>query len=146
MGDPAMQLLGALISGIGPFQQAMGSISPEEEQIAAALGRARFEVYGTDVPPDATFSLRIADGVVSEYEYNGTFAPVVTTFYGLYDRHYSHVAGGTGDGEWDLPARWLDPPAPSVAGVRSSPRVPRAADWRSRTTGTAGSGSWPTRD
>ncbi|MCY3703907.1 MAG: S46 family peptidase [Gammaproteobacteria bacterium] len=110
MGDPAMQLLGALISGIGPFQQAMGSISPEEEQIAAALGRARFEVYGTDVPPDATFSLRIADGVVSEYEYNGTFAPVVTTFYGLYDRHYSHVAGGTGDGEWDLPARWLDPP------------------------------------
>ncbi|MYF62421.1 MAG: S46 family peptidase, partial [Gammaproteobacteria bacterium] len=110
MGDPAMQLLGALISGIGPFQQAMGSISPEEEQIAAALGRARFEVYGTDVPPDATFSLRIADGVVSEYEYNGTFAPVVTTYYGLYDRHYSHVAGGTGDGEWDLPARWLDPP------------------------------------
>ena len=110
MGDPAMQLLGALISGIGPFQQAMGSISPEEEQIAAALGRARFEVYGTDVPPDATFSLRISDGVVSEYEYNGTFAPVLTTFYGLYDRHYSHVSGGTGDGEWDLPERWLDPP------------------------------------
>ncbi len=110
MGDPAMQLLGAIISGIGPFQQALGPISAEEEQIAAALGRARFEVYGTDVPPDATFSLRIADGVVSEYEYNGTFAPVVTTLYGLYDRHHSHVAGGTGDGEWDLPARWLDPP------------------------------------
>ena len=110
MGDPAMQLLGALISGIGPFQQALGPISAEEEQIAAALGRARFAVYGTDVPPDATFSLRISDGVVSEYEYNGTFAPVVTTFYGLYDRHYSHVAGGTGDGEWDLPGRWLDPP------------------------------------
>ena len=110
MGDPAMQLLGALISGIGPFQQALGPISAEEEQIAAALGRARFEIYGTDVPPDATFSLRISDGVVSEYEYNGTFAPVVTTFYGLYDRHYSHVSGGTGDGEWDLPERWLDPP------------------------------------
>ncbi len=110
MGDPAMQLLGTLISGIGPFQQALGPISAQEEQIAAALGRARFEVYGTDVPPDATFSLRISDGVVSEYEYNGTFAPVVTTFYGLYDRHYSHVSGGTGDGEWDLPERWLDPP------------------------------------
>ena len=110
MGDAAMQLLGALISGIGPFQQALGPISAQEEQIAAALGRARFEVYGTEVPPDATFSLRIADGVVSEYEYNGTFAPVVTTFYGLYDRHYSHVSGTTGDGEWDLPERWLDPP------------------------------------
>lgn len=110
MGDPAMQLFGTLISGIGPFQQALGPISAQEEQIAAALGRARFEVYGTDVPPDATFSLRIADGVVSEYEYNGTFAPVLTTLYGLYDRHYSHVSGGTGDGEWDLPERWLDPP------------------------------------
>ena len=110
MGDAAMQLFGALISGIGPFQQALGPISAEEEQIAAALGRARFEIYGTDVPPDATFSLRISDGVVSEYEYNGTFAPVVTTFYGLYDRHYSHISGGTGDGEWDLPERWLDPP------------------------------------
>ena len=110
MGDPAVQIMAALISGIGPFQQALGPISAQEEQIAAALGRARFEVYGTDVPPDATFSLRIADGVVSEYEYNGTFAPVVTTLYGLYDRHYSHVAGGTGDGEWDLPERWLDPP------------------------------------
>lgn len=110
MGDPAIQLFATLISGIGPFQQALGPISAQEEQIAAALGRARFEVYGTDVPPDATFSLRIADGVVSEYEYNGTFAPVVTTFYGFYDRHYSHVSGRTGDGEWDLPARWLDPP------------------------------------
>ena len=110
MGDPAVQVMGALISGIGPFQQARGPISAQEEQIAEALGRARFEVYGTDVPPDATFSLRIADGVVSEYEYNGTFAPVVTTLYGLYDRHYSHIAGETGDGEWDLPERWTDPP------------------------------------
>ena len=110
MGDPAVQVMGALISGIGPFQQALGPISAQEEQIAEALGRARFEVYGTDVPPDATFSLRIADGVVSEYEYNGTFAPVVTTLYGLYDRHYSHIAGETGDGEWDLPERWTDPP------------------------------------
>ncbi len=110
MGDPAMQLLGTLVSGVGPFQRALGPISAQEEQVAAALGRARFAVYGTDVPPDATFSLRIADGVVSEYEYNGTSAPVVTTFHGLYDRHHSHAAGGTGRGEWDLPGRWLDPP------------------------------------
>ncbi len=59
-------------------------------------------MYGTDVPPDATFSLRIADGVVAGYEYNGTLAPPFTTMYGLYDRHYSHV----GREEWDLPEAW----------------------------------------
>jgi hypothetical protein len=79
----------------------------EEEQIAADLGRARFEVYGTDVPPDATFSLRIADGVVAGYEYNGTTAPPFTTMYGLYDRHYSHA----GKDDWALPESWQNPPS-----------------------------------
>ena len=70
------------------------------------LGRARFEVYGTDVPPDATSSPRITDGTVLPYEYNGTVAPVYTTFFGMYDHYHSY-----GDGsEWDLPDRWL--PAP----------------------------------
>ncbi|MDH7515132.1 MAG: S46 family peptidase [Bacteroidota bacterium] len=70
------------------------------------LGRALFDVYGTTIPPDATFTLRIADGVVKGYEYNGTKAPPHTTFYGLYDRHYSFV----GEKDWDLPKRWLDYP------------------------------------
>mgnify|MGYP003321961781 FL=1 len=58
------------------------------------------------MPPDATFSLRIADGIVTGYDYNGTRAPAFTTIYGMYDRHYSH----TGDPDWFLPERWLDPP------------------------------------
>ena len=61
---------------------------------------------GTSIPPDATFSLRIADGVVKSYEYNGTRAPVYTTFYGLYDHYHSYGA----DTEWALPDRWLNPP------------------------------------
>jgi hypothetical protein len=88
------------------IQQVQGQTAPEEAEIASALGRAHFAVYGTAVPPDATFSLRIADGVVSDYEYNGTIAPVYTTFYGMYDHYYSYGAGS----DWDLPARWLSPP------------------------------------
>ncbi len=57
------------------------------------------------MPPDASFSLRIADGVVSGYAYNGTVAPAFTTFYGLYDASFSH-AGRT---EWELPERWQNP-------------------------------------
>jgi peptidase S46-like protein len=59
------------------------------------------------VPPDATFSLRIADGVVTGYEYNGTIAPIFTTFYGIYDRHYSFP----GKADWALPEKWQGPPA-----------------------------------
>ncbi|MCX8057541.1 MAG: S46 family peptidase, partial [Ignavibacteria bacterium] len=39
--------------------------------------------------PDATGTLRIADGIVKSYEYNGTRAPIKTTFYGALDRYYS---------------------------------------------------------
>jgi hypothetical protein len=70
------------------------------------LGEALYRVYGTQIPPDATFTLRIADGVVKGYEYNGTIAPPVTTFYGLYDRYYSF---GKKD-PWKFSAKWENPP------------------------------------
>ncbi|HEY2469564.1 MAG TPA: S46 family peptidase [Terracidiphilus sp.] len=53
------------------------------------LGKARFLVYGKDVYPDATFTLRLSYGTVDGFPYNGTIAPPITTFYGLYDRAYS---------------------------------------------------------
>ena len=67
----------------------------------------QFSLSGLSSPPDATFSLRIADGVVKGYDYNGTTAPVFTTYYGLYNRHYSHGQKYP----WNLPEKWLNPPA-----------------------------------
>ncbi|WP_080054015.1 S46 family peptidase [Spirosoma aerolatum] len=81
-------------------------ISQRQEVLRGQLGRMLYDVYGTAVPPDATFSLRINDGVVKSYNYNGTKAPIMTTFAGLYDRNYSF-----GDkAPWDLPTRWKTPP------------------------------------
>ena len=57
-------------------------LTPVEEK----LGKARFLVYGKDAYPDATFTLRLSYGTVKGYSMNGTIAPPVTTFYGLYDR------------------------------------------------------------
>lgn len=77
-----------------------------EEIANQKLGNAIFEVFGNSIPPDATFTLRISDGVIKPYDYNGTIAPPKTTFYGIYDRFYSFDKKNP----WDLPALWLNPP------------------------------------
>ena len=105
--DPAIRLARVLLPFYREFVVRFGGLEDREQEMAAELGRARFAVYGTDVPPDASRSPRITDGVVIPYEYNGTLAPVYTTFFGLYDRFYSH--GRSSD--WDLPDRWIPPPS-----------------------------------
>ncbi len=70
------------------------------------LGNAVYGVYGTTIPPDATFTLRISDGVMKGYDYNGTTAPPKTTFYGYYDRYYSFDK----QYPWNLPERWVNAP------------------------------------
>ncbi len=104
--DPAVQVATALQERYANYQSAMAGLMARQEQISEQLGRARYAVYGTDVPPDATFSLRIADGVVRGYPYNGTVAPPYTTLYGVYDHYYSYGPGTA----WDLPDSWLPPP------------------------------------
>jgi hypothetical protein len=104
--DPAVQAMIAMLEPFVQYNNTLAGAGDQEDAIAAELGRARLEVYGTDMPPDATFSLRIADGAVRGYDYNGTRAPWHTTFYGLYDRHFSHG----GEEDWALPERWMGPP------------------------------------
>ena len=111
MDDPALEILVPYMESYQDFQSAFAGLSGQEQELNAQHGRARFEVYGTTRPPDATFSLRIADGVVSAYEYNGTFAPPFTTYHGLYNRHFSHARSSDPTGEFELPRRWLEAPA-----------------------------------
>jgi len=73
-------------------------------QAYAKLAAARFAIYGTEVYPDATFTLRLAFGVVKGYTEQGKAIPPWTTFAGLYER-----AQEQGDvAPFQLPQRWID--------------------------------------
>jgi hypothetical protein len=104
--DPAISLAREALPRAARAGFEIQELSDQEEVKVAKLARALFEVRGTSIAPDATFTLRIADGVMKGYDYNGTTAPAHTTFFGMYDRHSSHA----GSDEWTLPERWLDPP------------------------------------
>jgi hypothetical protein len=77
-------------------------VESAEASAGEKLGRARFAVYGKSVYPDATFTPRLAFGTVRGYPMNGTQAPPVTTYYGLFDRAQSFGMKPP----YDLPARF----------------------------------------
>lgn len=87
-------------------REAFVSSSSKRKELEQVIAKQTFKVWGSSLSPDATFTLRISDGVVKGYEYNGTKAPSFTTFFGLYDRHYSHGKKFP----WALPERWQNPP------------------------------------
>ncbi|HEX2962467.1 MAG TPA: S46 family peptidase [Ignavibacteriales bacterium] len=100
--DPFIYFLQNTSGKLDAIRQKARDIQDKEAVNNQLLGQALFAVYGTSIPPDATFTLRIADGVVKGYDYNGTKAPAKTTYYGLYDRYYSFNK----QYPWDLPERW----------------------------------------
>lgn len=105
-GDPFIEFVKFSDEESKIISARIDELTASEATANQKLGRALFEVYGTSIPPDATFTLRISDGIVKGFDYNGTIAPPVTTFYGLLDRYYSF----DGKFPWNLHERWLDPP------------------------------------
>lgn len=105
--DPASDVVQAIAPLYFSLSQQMTDLTDREETLNARMARALFEIEGNSIPSDATSTLRISDGVVAGYAYNGTVAPPYTTFYGLYERYTTHGEGTA----WTLPEKWLSPPA-----------------------------------
>jgi len=101
--DPMIELARLL----DPESRALRKIMEEQDEIKqqaqAQIGKIRFELLGTSQYPDATFTLRLAFGVVKGYEENGKQIPFETTMAGLYERAAEHHDKPP----FDLPDRWL---------------------------------------
>ncbi|MBK8955382.1 MAG: S46 family peptidase [Saprospiraceae bacterium] len=105
--DPLLEAARLIVPKYMEAVKAFQNNNTKRKSLEAKIANAVFQVKGNQLPPDATFTLRLSDGKVKAYDYNGTTAPVNTTFYGLYDRYYSFNKKFP----WSLPERWLNPPA-----------------------------------
>ena len=79
-------------------------VDEPEKQAYAEIAKLRFLALGDRVPPDATFTLRLAFGVAKGYEVDGEKLPFHTTFAGAFAR-----ADQMKNREpFELPKRWTD--------------------------------------
>ena len=74
-----------------------------ERQAYAEIAKLRFAALGKSVAPDATFTLRLAFGVVKGYEVDGKTLAFHTTFGGAFER----AEAMKNREPFELPERWV---------------------------------------
>jgi len=105
-GDPFIEFILATSDRLNELKTIDNNLDNSDVINNQMLGEALYEIYGDIIPPDATGTLRISDGIIKGYEYNGTIAPIKTTFYGSLDRYYSFNKKFP----FNLPDYWEDMP------------------------------------
>ncbi|MGO9111895.1 MAG: S46 family peptidase [Thermoguttaceae bacterium] len=102
--DPMIQL--ALLVD-GPARKVRRTLEQQVDeplrQAYAKIAKARFAVLGSEAYPDATFTLRLAFGVVKGYDELGQPQPPWTTLGGA----YQHSAEHQNRAPFNLPKRWF---------------------------------------
>ncbi|MCA0386893.1 MAG: S46 family peptidase [Bacteroidetes bacterium] len=106
LDDPFIKHFAENYDLIKQLREIQKEVNDTENITFGLVGQILYKMYGTSISPDANRTLRISDGLMEGYNYNGTVAPVKTTFFGLYDRFFSFNK----QYPFSLPERWADIP------------------------------------
>lgn len=106
LDDPFIQFYARSYDQLESLRTQQREILDTENIAFGLLGQILYKTYGTSITPDANRTLRISDGTMKGYDYNGTIAPVKSTYFGLYDRFF----GFEGKYPFNLPTRWQTVP------------------------------------
>jgi hypothetical protein len=104
--DDAMIQLALAVDGEARSVRKTQESDVEDVQTAqyGLLAQALFELDGTAVYPDATFTLRLAFGLVKGYEADGAAVTPFTTIGGAFD----HAATHGNNEPYRLPSSWME--------------------------------------
>ncbi|HEU0039106.1 MAG TPA: S46 family peptidase [Verrucomicrobiae bacterium] len=100
--DPMIDLARLVDADARALRKVSEDQGETKQQAHAAISRARNELLGTAGYPDATFTLRLAFGLVKGYEEDGKPVPALTTFGSLYER----AKEMKNQSPFDLPPLW----------------------------------------
>jgi hypothetical protein len=101
--DPMIALARAVDEEARKLRKTLESeVLEVKQQAYAQIARLKYKIEGAGAYPDATFTLRLAFGVVKGYAEDGQHIPPFTDFAGLYERSKEHGNRPP----FDLPERW----------------------------------------
>ena len=100
--DPLIQLARRMEPEYRRTRKVEDEVAEQERQAYAEITAAKVAIEGTSNYPDATFTLRLAFGVVQGYTNSGTEIPPWTTLGGAFDHQAQHRS----QGDWQLPEIW----------------------------------------
>ena len=102
--DPMVRLARTVEKEYRRLRSENEEIEERERQAYARVAEAVTAIEGTGGYPDATFTLRLAFGVVKGYKEDGRTVGPTTDFAGA----YKHAAEHEGQQDFDLPESWLE--------------------------------------
>ncbi len=102
LGDPVIDLAMRNYDASAALRTEWDAkVNAPTARAAERVAQARFAVYGDNLYPDATFSLRLSYGAVEGWTYRGVTVPAATTISGLYER-------ATGSEPFNAAQKFLD--------------------------------------